>query len=533
MFLVAISAIVIPLITVVVLRMPAKIGMAISAAVVSILTLFFWQMTPIAMTASVAQGLHRSLTIGLILFGAILLLKTMQNIGYMDRLKLGLHKISSDMRVQTVIVAFAFVSLIEGISGFGTPSIIAAPLLMILVFRPLAAASLALLGDTVACTFGAVATPLLVGLENVPGYTADLAQLVGAQVTLVDLIIATILPAGLVSLLIFSFSEQSIRQKWLSLVKIIPWSLFIGLVYSTSAVIIVRLLGPEFTSVISGAISLIVATITASRGWLMPREIWRHHANEDTTDDMSSKVKQIPLWKAWLPYVVVIILLLVSRTVLVIKQFLSSAIDASWDSIFGIESISSSWAILYSPGTILIIGAIFATIISRVSLKSIANSARSATMTTLGALTALIPTLIMVQIFINSGINNSSLVSMPIYIAETLAQLFSNLWVIVAPLLGAIGAFIAGSSTVSNLTMAPIQYNIATDTGLPVLTILALQMIGAAAGNTIAIHNVVAASTVVGLPHREGLIIKRLIIPTIIYLLIAALIGFLAVIFSQ
>ena len=114
---------------------------------------------------------------------------------------------------------------------------------------------------------------------------------------------------------------------------------------------------------------------------------------------------------------------------------------------------------------------------------------------------------------------------MPIYIGQALASAFGDLWLMVAPTLGAIGAFIAGSSTVSTLTMSPVQYSIAVDTGLPHISVLALQMIGAAAGNTIAIHNVVSASVVVGLVHREGLIIRKLIIPTATYLLIACLTG--------
>ncbi|PID33421.1 hypothetical protein CR969_00855 [Candidatus Saccharibacteria bacterium] len=165
-------------------RQPAKIGMTISAVIVALLAFFIWQMTPIAMAASVVQAIHRSLTILLILFGAVTLLKTMQQTGAMTRIKLGFHTISSDMRVQTVLIAFVFVSLIEGSSGFGTPAVVAAPLLMVLGFRPLAAVALALLGDTVSVTFGAVGTPLIVGLENVSQYSHDLAWVVGAQVAI-------------------------------------------------------------------------------------------------------------------------------------------------------------------------------------------------------------------------------------------------------------------------------------------------------------------------------------------------------------
>lgn len=522
----ALLAIIVPLVLLIVFRLPARTTMIISAIIVIAVAILAWQMTPLAVGASALQGIHRSLTIGLVLFGAIFLVKTMQGTGAMDRIKLGLHAISPDMRVQTVVVAFSFIALLEGMSGFGTPAIIAAPLLIILGFRPIAAAVLALLGDTMACTFGALAMPLTVGLENVPVYSQELSYLVGAQITLFDLVIAPLLSLGLVATLIFSFGNQSTRQKFKALREIAPWALFIGLVHACAAVIFVRTVGPELTSILAGAVSLIVAAVTAKLGWMTPRNIWRHHANPDhAAQDIPSAAAHIPLWRAWLPYGVAILLLLITRLIEPITNFLNSNLDASWHAILGIESISSTWSILYSPGVILILGAVAAAMIVKRPTKTLRASGLGALKATILALSALIPTLIMVQTFANSGINYSELASMPLYIAQTLANSFESLWLTVAPLLGAVGALIAGSATVSTLTMAPVQYSIAIDTGLPFLIVLALQIVGATAGNAIAIHNVVSVSTVVGLTHREGIIMRKLIVPTIIYLLVAGLIG--------
>jgi lactate permease len=200
-------------------------------------------------------------------------------------------------------------------------------------------------------------------------------------------------------------------------------------------------------------------------------------------------------------------------------------LDASWRGIFGFSEINSTWAVLYSPGTILLAAAVVAALVGSRSLTPLKTGAKGAITTVVGALLALVPTLIMVQIFTNSGINTSELAAMPVYIGETLATVFGGLWVAAAPLLGAIGAFIAGSATVSTLTMGPVQASIAEMTHLPLILVLALQMVGAAAGNIIAIHNVVAASTVVGLAHREGLIMRRLIMATMGYVGMAVVIG--------
>ena len=203
----------------------------------------------------------------------------------------------------------------------------------------------------------------------------------------------------------------------------------------------------------------------------------------------------------------------------------STTLDASWHSILGIESINSTWSILYSPGFALLIGALVAMTIAKLSPKAALKPVGSAVKSTVIALSALIPTLIMVQVFTNSGVNAQGLASMPLYIAETLSASFNSLWLAVAPLLGATGALIAGSATVSTLTMAPVQYSIALESGIPFVMVLAMQMVGASAGNLLAIHNVVSVSVVVGLIHRENTIMRRLFVPSLIYLAITVAIG--------
>lgn len=526
MILAALLAIVLPLGLIVGLRLPAKIGMTISAAVVAVVAWGVWRMTPVAMAASVVQASHRALTIGAILFGAVLLLKTLEATGAMVRIKRGFQSLSADMRVQTVLVAFAFVSLLEGASGFGTPAIVAAPLLLVLGFSPLAAASLALLGDTVACTFGAVATPLLVGLENVPQYSDNLVWLVGAQVAVFDLVIATLLPLGLVSVLVLGFGTQTRNTKLRAIRDIAPWALLIGLVYSVSAFTIVRLIGPEFTAIIAGTVTLGVGTWTARRGIGMPATIWTTSHRETrplaTTEHTAATM---PLWRAWLPYGIVVGLLLLTRTVPSVKAAVLSVGDFSLHAIFGVNGIDSVWQVLYSPGIVLCVAAICAAIAGGRSLRPLITASHQASRTVLVAMLALIPTLILVQIFSNSGHTTAELPAMPVYIGSALAATFGHIWPVFAPLLGTIGAFIAGSATVSTLTMGPVQAAIASDAGLPLIMILALHMIGAAAGNIIAIHNVVAASTVVGLAHQESRIMRALLLPTIGYVAVAACIG--------
>ena len=115
---------------------------------------------------------------------------------------------------------------------------------------------------------------------------------------------------------------------------------------------------------------------------------------------------------------------------------------------------------------------------------------------------------------------------MPKYIAQALAMSIGPAWLFAAPFLGELGAFITGSATVSTLTFSPVQYSIAEQTGLDTNIILALQVIGGAAGNMICVHNVVAASAVVGLSGKEGTIIRKTLIPALLYGILAGIGGF-------
>ena len=120
--------------------------------------------------------------------------------------------------------------------------------------------------------------------------------------------------------------------------------------------------------------------------------------------------------------------------------------------------------------------------------------------------------------------NINGLVSMPEYIAAGMSNVFGEFWSFGSTYLGMIGSFISGSATVSNLTFAPIQVEIAETVGLSTTFILASQVLGAAIGNMICVHNVVAASYVVGLENQEGSIIKKTIITAMIYATIVTIV---------
>jgi lactate permease len=135
---------------------------------------------------------------------------------------------------------------------------------------------------------------------------------------------------------------------------------------------------------------------------------------------------------------------------------------------------------------------------------------------------------LLARVFINSGVNNAGLASMPLTLADGISALTGQTWPFFAPLVGAIGSFVAGSVTVSNLMFSLFQFGVALQIGVSTAMVLGLQCVGASAGNMICVSNIVAAEATVGLTGREGILIRKMLVPTLYYVGFAGILGILA-----
>ena len=143
-----------------------------------------------------------------------------------------------------------------------------------------------------------------------------------------------------------------------------------------------------------------------------------------------------------------------------------------------------------------------------------------------GAAIALLFGIAMVQLFKMSGaqFNNSGMDSMLIVMANGLADLFGKAYIIVAPVIGVIGAFISGSATVSCTLFSTLQYAAAARLGLPTMLILAMQVMGGAMGNMVCVNNIVSACATCGTIGAEGRLMRSDAIPCLIYAALTILI---------
>ncbi|GEK71919.1 MULTISPECIES: L-lactate permease [Halomonas] len=530
------------------LRMAARVAMPIVFAVTAVIALFAWDMTTTRVLASTLQGLMLTVAILWIIFGAILLLNTLKHSGGITAIRNGFSGISPDRRVQAIIVAWLFGCFIEGASGFGTPAAVAAPLMVALGFPALAAVVVGMMIQSTPVSFGAVGTPIVVGVSgglDRNGITAaleaggsswlDYFHLVAGEVAVVHALVGVFMPLLMVTVMVRFFGAN---RSWKEGLAIAPFALFAGVCFVVPYALAGVLLGPEFPSMIGAMVGLAIVVPAARRGFLIPRESWDFPASTSWPDHWIGKlviktdevVGKTPISTAmgWLPYVLLAVLLVASRTIDPLKQVLTS-VSLSWSNILGEAGISGSIQPLYLPGGILVAVVLLTALLHRMRLGELRAAFGESTRTLAGAGFVLVFTIPMVRILINSGVNTADLVSMPVAMASLVADGVGDIYPLFAPAVGALGAFIAGSNTVSNLMLSDFQFNVAQQLGVSTALMVALQAVGAAAGNMIAIHNVVAASATVGLLGREGITIRKTILPTLYYVLAAGLIGLVAI----
>ena len=240
----------------------------------------------------------------------------------------------------------------------------------------------------------------------------------------------------------------------------------------------------------------------------------------DTTRRMS-------IAAAWAPYVVMAVLLVGSRAILPVKTFLQG-LAIPFNDILG-TGISTTVQPFYSPAFLLILASLFAYALHRMNRKQIAETWKVSGKQLAGTAVALLFAVPLVRVLIQSGpeLNASGLSSMPVTMAEGAAAVGGSSWPFIAPFIGALGAFVAGSNTVSNLTFAQFQFSTGNAIGVNPEQVVAAQAVGGAGGNPIAIHNIVAAAATVGLLGREGDLLRKTIIVTLYYCVAAGTISYL------
>ena len=542
----------IPLIATVVLMVgfnwPAKRALPLAWLLSIIIAGAVWHMGIQHMAAYTLTGFLSAFETLVIIFGAILIMNTLSASGAMSAINGMFKGVTKDARIQAILIGFLFSAFIEGAAGFGAPAALAAPLMISMGFPPLAAAVVALICNSTPGCFGAVGTPTLTayttvreaveaGGANPESWMMALTQWSAIQMAVGSFFMLVVCIGVMCKL----FGKN---KRFLDVVPAIPFIAFILCVFNVVYLAIAFFIGPELVSLVAGIIALLVGLATARAGFLQPKETWTFADTSEwdsswlsTTKVPEPKVSRMPLAKALAPYVLIIVVLVGTRVCQTAGMGWAEAMSS-----FTIGTGQSgiilgndwNWAILWSPGLVFIVVALLTIRMHGMKRQEVTTAWKNAFGQIQGAAIALLFGVAMVNIFRYTNVTDPGLVlgdssgSMLNIMASGLAALFQGAYIFISPLIGVLGAFMSGSTTVSNTLFAGLQFETASILSMPQVLIVALQNNGGAIGNMICVNKVVATCATTGTSGNEGAIIRINALPCIIYCAIVIIVASLA-----
>ena len=503
------------------------------------IALLYWKQDFTTSAAWALDGFLEAIGTLVIILGAILIMNTLKHSGAVTAIQRVFNNVNPDRRIQAIIVGFVFAAFIEGAAGFGTPAALAAPLLISLGFPPLCAAIVALIYNSVPVVYGAVGTPT----NTAHAVTVQAAEALGADSEAYRMALTkfSAISQATCALFIVFFGvfvmckmfgkNKSGKEAFAAL----PFALFTAVVFDVVFLALAFFFGPEFPSLIGAIVTLAIVIFAARAGFLCPKKTWDFEPRSEWDASWLSKqeVKQdvdngMSAVLAWVPYVLIALILVGTRlNWFGLKTLLTSdAFKVSIKNILGNENVNWTWNWGWCPGIFpFILVCILTFFLHRMPGAKVKEAFVDTFKQTSGAAIALFFGVSMVYIYRNTGMNAVLTDKSMLYVmAEALANIFKGAYVIIAPVIGVLGAFMSGSNTVSNTLFAGLQFQTAQLVKMSPVLIVALQNIGGAAGNMICVNNVVAACATTGTMGNEGKIIRTNALPCLIYCIIAILV---------
>ena len=455
-----------------------------------------------ALGGTAAEAGFTALTILWIIGPALGIYELQLRTGSAEVLRAALASFAPDPRILALLVAWFFALFMEGAAGFGASVALAAPFLVAAGFPPVQAVTVALIGHAAGVSFGAIGTPVvpqvaatgLSGLEIARATGPYHALLGWIPLTMAVVLVARAFPTGGVG-----GARIGLWTAAAFVCFVLPYSFFWAFV------------GPELPTV-GGALIGGLLFVGLLR-WLGPAP--DGDAVPRAAGDTASSLGGGAVARAAAPYLVLVGLVLVTRLVPPVREVLQGP-TLEWE-MAGL--FSGSFQPFYHPGTMLLLGFVAGAVIQRAGVERVLSAVLAATWRLLPVAGALLAMLALSRLMVHAGMTEE--------LALAASGAAGDLWPALAPFVGALGTFVTGSATASNILFTDFQRDTAVAVGLPVRETVGAQGFGAAVGNIVCPHNVVAAGATVGLQGREGEILRRTLGAALLYTMAGGALGFL------
>lgn len=443
-----------------------------------------------------AEAGFMAATILWIILGALVVHQLQVKTGAIEVVRKEVGALSGDKRVLAILIAWFFVLFMEGAAGFGTPVALGAPLLMAFGFSAVRAVALVVIGHSAGIVFGAVGTPLLMqatllepsigrwaGLELAQA-TGELQAILGSAMLVVVLVMVT----------------RECRRDGVELSPIWGWALLGAAGFLVPMWAIARWVGPELPTMggalIGGALFVGAMKVFGEAGAL----------------ERVKKSREMHLWKAGAPYLVLIGLILITRLVGPVAEVVHG-VELRW-SLFG--EFKGSFRPFEHPGTLLFLSALIGARAQGASREVFLEALRDAGKMLVPVAGALVVMLTISRLMVHGQMVGA--------LASGATMVAGESWPFFAPFVGALGSFVTGSATASNILFTEFQAATARGLGLDGLSMVVAQGVGAGVGNIVCPHNIIAGCATVGITGREGEVMRQTLGAFVFYILLAGVV---------
>ncbi|MCS7298799.1 MAG: L-lactate permease [Spirochaetia bacterium] len=409
-----------------------------------------------------------------IIFAAVFTYFISVKTGSIEKIKVFLNSITEDRNIQAVLIAFCFGGFLESVAGFGTAVAIPTGMLVSLGFNPVKAAVISLVANSVPVAFGALGLPVIVLSNIVKEPLEQLTRFVALQLVPFSL---------LIPLLIVVISNDGFK----GIGKSMKDALMIGFVFTLTQTLVAFFLGPELVAVLGSLVSL--ATVVVVKQFKSPNPY----------------LKEVLL--PMLNYAILLVLVILTR--LVFPEYLNKY---PFVITFEVQGKVMKIDYLTTPGTLLLISSLVSAFVMGVNFKIILETFIETLDKIKWSALTIVSIVILAKVMGNTG--------MIISTAVLIAGVSGVLYPLFSPLIGAMGTFITGSDTSSNILFGVLQKETAKNLGFNVEWIASSNTSGATAGKMISPQSIAVASSAVGLQGYEKQIISTTLPICIVYSLL-------------
>lgn len=529
------------------LRLPAHKAGGVALALTALIAWLAFGMQPLRIAEASLEGAALSLfPIVWVVVSAVFVYNVAVSTGSMDVMKNTLSRLSPDRRVQALILAFGFGGFLEAVAGFGTAVAIPAGIMAAMGFEPLLAATVCLIANTIPVAFGVLGIPVII-LAQTTGLALDKLTLYTA-LQLIPFIV--LLPFVLIYAV--TGSVRHIRG-------VVGLSLASGASFAAGQTLAAIFIGPELAAVV-GSLAALAVMLAWTRLWpvrnvyrfkgekaplretdestgtgavaaampkdaskTMPVSILKTTPTEILKTTPADILKTTPtdILKAWSPYIFVLALILAVKYLPFLQFLLRYPFTLSQQFYFGPGGKSQNFALATSGGTILFLSAVVSGYLQGASTGKIVKVLGKTLKQLLKTALTILSVVMLAKIMGYSGMVGE--------IAVAAAVLAGPAFPLIAPLIGALGTFLTGSDTSSNVLFGGLQKSTALQLGVSPEWLAAANASGATAGKMISPQSISIATSSTGLAGSEGRILSTTIRYCIAY---AILIGIIVLAFS-